>query len=189
MPDIEAARIVYGTPSNADSIMKLADWMDTHCRDWRYESGALQGVGHWCPIVVSAVFNDPVERGKLTNLVTQQVRRWRFTRAKHSTDNIAQMSVDDYADGPLGHKMKVQVQVIMADIRTRNDVQKQQKAAERRARTEAFAKVLATVQKRAADRKIKQAMDKLRKNVDEAHGLIDAALEQDFKRRRLDEDN
>jgi hypothetical protein len=188
MPDIEAARIVYGTPSDADSQMKLEDWMDTHCRDWRYESGALQGVGHWCPIVISAVFNDPMDKGKLTNLVTQQARRWRFTRAKHSTDNIREMSIDSYADGPLGAKMTLQVQIIMADIATRNEVQKQQKAAERRARMEKFAKALAAVKQRAVDRKLKAAMDKLRKNVDEAHGLLDAALEQEFKRRRVEED-
>ena len=182
MPDIEAARIVYGTPSNAESAFKLTEWMDTHCRDWRYESGALQG-----PVVISAVFNDPMEKGKLTNLVSQQVRRWRFERAKHAADNVVEMSIDKYADGPLGAKMKLQVQIIMADIHTRNEVQKQRKAAERRQRMEKFAKVLAAVKQRAVDRKLEAVMEKLRKNVDEAQGLVDAALQQGSTRRRTEE--
>jgi hypothetical protein len=139
--------------------------------------------------VISAVFNEPMDRGKLTNLVTQQVRRWRFERAKHATENVVEMTIDEYADGPLGDKMKLQVQIIAMDIATRNEAQKQKKAAERRARMETFAKVLAAVKQRAVDRKLKAAMEKLRKNVDEAHGLLDAALEQEFKRRRVEEED
>ena len=189
MPDIEAARIVYGTPSDADSVMKLEDWLDSRCRDWRYESGALQGVGRWCPIVISAVFNDPVDKKKFTNMVTQQVRRWRFERALSAEENVAAMSVDGYANGPLGRKMKLQVQIIMADIAFRNNADKQRKAAERRQRMEAFAEVLEKVKQRAVNRQLGMALNKLRKNVDEAHGLIDAALEQEFKRRRLAEES
>ena len=188
MPDIEAARIAYGTPSSQESVEKLEDWMDANCRDWRFESGALQGVGRWREIVISAVFKNPMDKKKFTNLVTQQVRRWRFERAASTTENVVEMSVDKYADGPLGRKMALQVQTIMVDIAVRNNADKQRKAAERRQRMEAFAGVLAKIQKRAVDRKLKQAMDKLRNNVNEAQGLIDAALEQEFKRRRLAEE-
>ena len=188
MPDMEAARITYGTPSSQDSVEKLEDWMDANCRDWRFESRALQGVGRWREIVISAVFKNPMDKKKFTNLVTQQVRRWRFERAASTTENVVEMSVDKYADGPLGRKMKLQVQQIMVDIAARNNADKQRKAAERSQRMEAFAGVLAKIQKRAVDRKLKQAMDKLRNNVNEAYGLIDAALEQEFKRRRLAEE-
>ena len=95
------------------------------------------------------------------------------------------MTIDAYADGPLGHKMTTRVDVIMSDIQRRNEAQKRRKAAERRQRMEAFPKVLVVVEQRAVDRKLQQAMAKLRNNVDEAQGLMDAALEREFKRRRL----
>jgi hypothetical protein len=189
MPDIEAARIVYGTPGKSASTFKLEEWLDTHCRDWRYESGPLErGTLRYVHTVVSAVFKDPVKKDKLSNLVTQQVRRWGFVRAKHSTDNIVEMSIDEYADGPLGRLMSPIVAGIKADIEMRNEAQKQRRADERRARMEKFAEVLAAVKQRAVDWKLKAAMEKLRHNVDEAQGLVDAALEQESKRRRVEED-
>ena len=185
---VEAAQIAYGTPPSRDAVCKMEDWLDANCRDWRFEQGALQGIGRFSPIVVSCVFEEPVERKKLQMRLSQQVRRWGFQRAHDGSELYTVISIDSYANGPLGRKMKLQVQIIMADIAVRNNADKQRKAAERRQRMEAFAGVLAKIQKRAVDRKLKQAMDKLRNNVNEAQGLIDAALEQEFKRRRLAEE-
>ena len=178
--------MTYGMPTDDDSIAKLDLWMDSNCRDWRYESGALQGVGQ-CRVVVSAVFNEPVDKAKLTNLVTQQVRRWGFERPKHAAENVAPMTIDAYADGPLGHKMTTRADVIMADIQRRSEEQKRRKATERRQRMEAFAKVLAAVKQRAVKRKLQEALAKLRKYSDEAQGLVDAALEHEYKRRLVEE--
>ena len=184
MAPIEAARVTYGVPRDASSLAKLDLWMDANCRDFRYDSGA---VGQ-SQVVVSAVFNEPVDKAKLTNLVTQQVRRWGFERPKHATENVLAISIDAYADGPLGHKMAMRVDCIMADIQRRNEEQKRRKATERRQRMEAFSKVLVAVKQRAVSRKLQQAMSKLRNNVDEAQGLMDAALEHEYKRRRLAEE-
>jgi hypothetical protein len=185
---IEAARICYGPPSDFDAISKMSRWLDDNCRDWRFESGELPVDGKWPSVVVSAVFNEPVEKAKFTNLVTQQVRRWHFNRAKHSADNVVELSIDSYADGPLGHKMATRVDFIMADIQRRNEEQKRRKASERRQRMEKFAKVLAAVKQRAVKRKLQEALTKLQKYSDEAQGLMDAALEHEFKRRRLAEE-
>jgi len=189
MAPIEAARVTYGVPKDGGSHAKLGVWMDASCRDWRFESGELPVDGKWPPVVVSAVFNEPVDKAKLTNLVTQQVRRWGFERQKHAADNVVEMSIDAYADGSLGHKMTMRVDVIMADIQRRNEAQKLRKAAERRQRLEAFAKVLVAVKQRAVKRKLQEAVKKLHKYADEAQGLMDAALEQEFKRRRLAEED
>ena len=50
---IEAARVAYGTPPSNDAVCKMTDWLDANCRDWRFEQGALQGIGRFAPIVVS----------------------------------------------------------------------------------------------------------------------------------------
>jgi hypothetical protein len=84
--------------------------------------------------------------------------------------------------------MTTRVDVIMADIQRRNEEQKRRKATERRQRMEAFAKVLVAVKQRAVKRKLHEALTKLRKYSDEAQGLMDAALEHEYKRRRLVEE-
>ena len=187
---VEAARITYGTPDGREAQVKVEEWLEKHCRDWRYESGALQGpvAGGYSPMVVSAVFSEPLEFKKLQMIISQQVKRWNLQRARRNTESLVPMSIDSYADGPLGHKMKAVVDGIMVDIKMRNNAQKQKKEQERRERMEKFAKVLVAVKQRAVDRKLKGAMEKLRHTVDEAQGLVDAALEQDFKRRRVEED-
>ena len=84
---VEAARITYGTPTKGlASVLTVMNWLDTHCREWHYESGAVQGVGCWVPITVSAVFKEPLDKDKLANLVTQQVKRWGFERARRATE-------------------------------------------------------------------------------------------------------
>ena len=128
MAFVEAARITYGTPTKGlESGLKLREWLDDHCRDWRYEAGAIQGVGRWTPITVSMVLEEPVEKNKLANLVTQQVKRWGFQRQKNSFENFVVISIDSYADGPLGEKMRLRVGEIMRDIKERNRRQREER--------------------------------------------------------------
>ena len=174
MPDIEAARLVYGVPTKGqDAVLKMEDWLDKHCRDWRYDSGAVQGVGRWRPITVSAVFEDPQDRSKLANLVAQQVKRWGFERAA-SADNVVAMTVDVYADGPLGDKMKYKVLEVMEGIRERNRLQRHE-------RLKAFARKLAKVHEAAEERRVRVALQKLRDGV--------AEVKRAAKRRRVAQDS
>ena len=52
-----------------------------------------------------------MEKGKLSNLVTQHVKRWGFERSKYAADNAVAISIDAYADGPLGDKMLKKVRI------------------------------------------------------------------------------
>ena len=179
---IEAARITYGTPPNNEAVCKMTDWLDANCRDWRYESGVLQGAltGGYSPIVVSCVFEESVEQKKLQMRISQQVRRWGFQRARNSAELYVPISIDAYADGPLGHKMKVQMQMIMVDIANRKQAQKEQREAERQKRVEAL------VKKRNIAL-LRETFQRMRENVGEAQRLADEAIEQDSKRRRTEE--
>ena len=165
MAPVEAARITYGMPTKGlDSVLKVKKWLDAHCREWHYESGAVQGVGCWAPITVSAVFKVPIDKAKLANLVTHQVKRWGFERPRRATKKFV-------------------VDSVVAGIEKRSEQRLQKERAQHR--RAAFAKVLAEVKQRAVDRKLTLALSKLRKNVEEAQGLMDAALEENRKRRLL----
>ena len=179
---VEAARIAYGTPPSCNAVCKMEDWLDDNCRDWRYEQGALQGIGRFSPLVVSCVFKEPVERKKLQMRLSQQVRRWGFQRVQDGSELYVVISIDSYADGPLGRKMALQVRAIMMDIAGRNRAQKEQKEEERRKRVDAH------VKKRNIAL-LKETFERMRENVGEAQRLADEALEQDFKRRRREEED
>ena len=183
---VEAARIAYGTPPSNDGVRKMEDWLDANCRDWRFEQGALQGIGRFSPIVVSCVFEEPVERKKLQMRLSQQVRRWGFQRAHDGSEFYTAISIDSYANGPLGAKMKMKVKRIMLDIAERNRAQREQKEAERRKRVDAL------VRKRNIAL-LKETFERMRENVGEAQRLadkaLDKAIEQDYKRQRLAEES
>ena len=76
--------------------------------------------------------------------------------------------------------MKTKVKCIMLDIAERSRAQREQRKAERRKRVDAL------VRKRNIAL-LKETFERMRENVGEAQRLADEALEQDFKRRRLAE--
>ena len=165
---IEAARITYGVPTALLCVLKLREWLDKNCRDWRFEAGAMQGVGRWTSVTISAVFEVEQDRNKLANLVFQQVKRWGFQRAP-STENVVTITVDHYADGPLGDKMKYKVLEIMDGIRERN----------RKMRLEGLknlAKKIAKAHEAGKERRLRGALNKLREGA--------AEVEQAAKRQR-----
>ena len=166
---VEAARIAYGTPPDLEAQVKLEDWLHKQCRDFRYESGQLQGRGRFAPIVVSAVFETPLEHKKLQMTVSQQVRRWKFQRTVRDTENLVPISIDSYAEGPLGEKMRFKVAGIMADIKERNRRQREDRLKD-------FARKLAKVHKAGVERQMRDALQKLREGA--------AEVEQAAKRQR-----
>ena len=118
------------------------------------------------------VLEEPVEKNKLANVVTQQVKRWGFQRQKNSTENFVVIDIDSYADGPLGEKMRLRVGQIMMDIKERNRRQREQRLKD-------FAQKLAKVHNAGKERRLRDALNKLREGADE--------VEQETMRRRVAE--
>ena len=109
--EVAAARIVFGTPKDERAEHRMHRWLDTECRDWRFESGAQPGEGR--VVEVSVVLAMPKPMQKLRQIIAMHVKRWGFFRRAHGKNMLTPISIDDYIQGPTGDLVRDRVRALL----------------------------------------------------------------------------
>ena len=109
--EVAAARIVFGTPKDERAEHLMHRWLDTECRDWRFESGAQPGEGRVVEVSVVLAMPKPVQ--KLRQIIAMHVKRWGFFRRAHGKNMLTPISIDDYMKGPTGDLVRNRVRALL----------------------------------------------------------------------------
>ena len=74
--EVAAVRVVFGTPKDERAEELMRRWLNSECRDWRFESGEEPSDRR--VIAVSLVLAMPKRLQHLRQIISMHIRRWGF---------------------------------------------------------------------------------------------------------------
>ena len=109
--EVAAVRVVFGTPKDERAEELMRRWLNSECRDWRFESDEEPSGRR--VIAVSLVLAMPKRLQHSRQIISMHIGRWGVWRKSHAPDMLVPMTIDQYMDGRTGELIRGRVRRLL----------------------------------------------------------------------------